>query len=83
MATMTSPLNSNTTCSSMFTCGSMDVTCKRSIYHRIVIFFKLSKHVHYLIKPILRFSIFEFKSLFISCEFNIPGFIAFYAFLRG
>ena len=43
-------------------------------------FFKLSKHVHYLIKPISRSS-FELKSLFISCEFNIPGVIAFCAFL--
>ena len=34
-----------------------------------------------LIKPILKFSIFELKPLFISCEFNIPGIFTFYAFL--
>ena len=45
-------------------------------------FFKLSKRVQQLVKPILKFSIFELKSLFISCKFNIPGVIAFYAFLR-
>ena len=31
------------------------------------------------VKPILQLGIFEFKSLFISREFNIPGVIAFYA----
>ena len=41
---------------------------------------KLSKHVLYLIKPICNFSIFKLKSLFVSCEFNIPGVITFRAF---
>ena len=34
-----------------------------------------------MVKPILRFGIFELKSLFITCEFNIPGVITFYACL--
>ena len=42
----------------------------------------LTKHVQQLVKPILKFSILKLKSLFISCEFNIPGFIGFYAFLH-
>ena len=45
-------------------------------------FLKLSKHIQKLVNPILKFSIFELKSLFISGEFSIPGVIAFYAFLR-
>ena len=47
-----------------------------------IIFLKLSKHVQQLAIRILKFSIFELKSLFISCEFIIPGVIAFYALLR-
>ena len=42
-------------------------------------FFKLSKHVQQLVKLILKFTIFKLESLFTSCEFNIPGFIALYA----
>ena len=33
-------------------------------------------------KTTIKFSNFELKSVFISCEFNIHGAIAFYAFLR-
>ena len=43
-------------------------------------FFKLSKHVHQLVKHILKFSVFLLKSFFISFEFNTPGVIAFLFF---
>ena len=45
-------------------------------------FYKLSKRVQQVAKPISKFSIFELKSLFISCESDIPGVIAFYTFPR-
>ena len=35
-----------------------------------------------MVKPILKLSTFEYKSAFTPCEFNIPGVIAFYVFLR-
>ena len=37
-------------------------------------------NVFRIVKPILNFGIFELNSLFICCELNIPGVIAFYAF---
>ena len=42
----------------------------------------MSGWLRYWVKPILKFSISKLESVFISCEFNIPGVIAFYAFLR-
>ena len=42
---------------------------------------KLSKHVPYMAKPILKFNIFELETLLISCELDIPGVIALHGFL--
>ena len=42
---------------------------------------KLSKHVQYMAKPILKFNIFELETLLISCELDIPGVIALHGFL--
>ena len=39
------------------------------------------KFVYSRSKVCLKFSIFKLKSLFIHCEFNLSGVIAFYAFL--
>ena len=52
-----------------------------SANHRIVTVSKLSKQVQKLAKLIFKFSIFELKSLFVSCEFNIPGVIAIHVLL--
>ena len=44
-------------------------------------FFKFSKHSVTVKAHIKVSSIFELKSLFMSCEFNIPDVITFYGFL--
>ena len=62
--------------------GIPGVVCTEGEQRYLPHFFKLSKHVQQLVKIILKFSIFTLESLFTFCEFNIPGVIAFYAFLR-
>ena len=45
-------------------------------------FLELFKHFQELVvKAVLKSCIFELKSLFIACEFNVPDISSFYAFL--